>query len=43
MQMRNIIKHQERVIEQIILEMIYSKKKKVGEVGEVGAVVDKSK
>jgi hypothetical protein len=36
MEMRNIIKNQERVIEEMILEKLYPKiKNEVGEVGEV--------
>jgi len=38
MEMRNIIKNQERVIEEMILEQLYPKKK-----NKVGQVVNKSK
>ena len=38
MEMKNIIKNQELVIEEMILEQLYPKKK-----NEVGEVVDKSK
>jgi hypothetical protein len=40
MEMRNIIKNQERVIEEMIMEILNIKiENEVGEVGEVGEVV----
>jgi hypothetical protein len=41
MEMRNIIKNQERVIEELMLNILNIKTE--NEVGEVGEVVDKSK
>ena len=45
MEMRNIIKNQERVIEELMLKILNMKieNEQVGEVGEVGEVADKSK
>jgi hypothetical protein len=38
MEMRTMIKNPERVIKEMILEMLRSEEKKVGEVGDVGEV-----